>query len=428
MPTSDDDDDRDDGDSATGAAASDTAGSTGSGTTTALDDTGDSGSSGDTSTTSAPTGDDTGEPIGCACALDWIWIANAEQSTLSKIDTATLTEAGRYLTRADGQGDPSRTSVNLAGDVAVANRAGGLTKFYADPVDCADTNGQPGIQTSSGADDVLDWDTEECRAWHTEFPTTNQRPVAWTPGTPNEQGCGAVDQQLWTVASAVEGIAPGVGGIGGVNVYLVDGETGAVAESLLVETFSGAQLGAYGGAVDVAGNLWFSPIGALDQTNPLTRVELDTLEVTHFDFPSDVAAYGITVDRNDRVWVSSTVGSSAARFDPSTEVWDVLPGQVALGGLAQDAANHMWVATEAGAISYDIDTLMEGNGFVAPNGGGVKGIAVDAEGFVWAVNEAAWKIDPDSGMEVGSYDGLTGPYTYSDMTGWGLANNICPER
>lgn len=423
--------DADDGVSATGATggtagtADGTAGGTGESTTatSAVDDTG--GSTGFI----FDVGGDTGDIGACGCDLNYIWIANAEQGTVSKIDTATITEIGRYITRPDGAGDPSRTSVSLSGDVAVANRAGGLTKFYAEESDCADTNGMPGIQTSSGAMDILSWEMEECRAWYTEFPTSNQRPVAWTQGSALPDGCDSEGEKLWTVASAELGLGPGIGGLGGVNVYLVDGETGAIENEILVETFSGFQLGAYGGAVDGAGDLWFSPMGGVDLgANPLTRVDVETFEVTHFDIPKGVATYGITVDHNGRVWMSSTLGSGAARFDPVTEVWDVLGGFGALGGLAEDANNHMWVSTNAGAVSYDIDTLTPGNVFVAPNGGGVKGIGVDADGYVWAVNDVAWKIDPDTGLDVGSYNGLTGPYTYSDMTGWALANATCPPE
>ena len=53
----------------------------------------------------------------------------------------------------------------------------------------------------------------------------------------------------------------------------------------------------------------------------------------------------------------------------------------------------------------------------------IKGISVDVDGFVWAVTGSAHKITPDAPYAFdGSYTGLSGPYTYSDMTGWGLQN------
>ena len=77
---------------------------------------------------------------------------------------------------------PSRTSVIPSGDLAVASRSSGLTKFYATIEKCQESNGMPGIQTSMN-NAALPWDQEECRAWYVSFPYSSQRPVAWAPGT-----------------------------------------------------------------------------------------------------------------------------------------------------------------------------------------------------------------------------------------------------
>lgn len=121
----------------------------------------------------------------------YIFIANSGEATLSKIDTRTLVEEGRYQTRPDGSGNPSRTSVSIdARAVAIANRMGGVTKFWALPSDCEDKNVNGMIDTSTGAGDVRPFADEECVAWHTPFPeATTQRPVAWTSGVYNPQTC-----------------------------------------------------------------------------------------------------------------------------------------------------------------------------------------------------------------------------------------------
>ena len=87
--------------------------------------------------------------------FSYIWVANSTQSAISKINTRTLVEEGRYYTRPDINGNPSRTSVSLNGNVAVANRNGGLTKFYVNEEDCTDTNGNGVINTSTGAANIL---------------------------------------------------------------------------------------------------------------------------------------------------------------------------------------------------------------------------------------------------------------------------------
>jgi hypothetical protein len=413
-------------DGATQTSAASAAASTGA-STSAADSTADSGP-GPEIKLDVGAGTDTDFDL-CGCAINYIWIANTDDSTVSKINTQTVTEEARYLTRADAFGSPSRTSVSFTGDVAVANRFGGLTKFYADPADCLDTNGMPGIQTSGGANDVLAWNMEECRAWYVDFPTTNQRPVAWTPPDDPATGCDdVVEQQLWTVGSATPGLGPGTGGAGGVIAWLVDGLNGAIIETVDIPDFPGFQLGAYGGAVDGTGALFITTQGALTfGNNFLARVDKTTLDVTIWPIPSQVAPYGITVDHNGRPWLTSMLGASGARFDPISETFDIIPGTfLSQGGLMEAPTGEMWVATDDGAISFDVDTLAFSKVFVAPAGGGVKGISVDLDGYVWAVNGIAYKIDPDTGIEVDSYTGLSSPYTYSDMTGYALQNAFCP--
>jgi hypothetical protein len=398
--------------------------------------TGASASADETSADSAADGT-TQEPIfdvgvgetsvddGCGCGLTYIWIANADEGTVSKIDTRTLQEEGRYITRPDGAGNPSRTSVNLSGDVAIANRHGGLTKFYADESDCVESNGMAGIQTSMGANNVLGWDVEECRAWYVEFPTSNQRPVAWTPGTVVDGSCDSEGEMVWTVMSTALGIGPGIGGPGGVTVTLLDGEDGSIVQSIDVADFPGFQLGAYGGAVDAEGNLYFVPMGAVSFNNQLARIDIDDYTVTLWPIPAGIATYGITVDHVGDVWVSSTLGASAARFEVATETWTpIMAGFLSLGGLAEGPDDKIWIAAEGGARSIDRTTLMPGPAFIG--GGTIKGISIDADDYVWAVSDIAYKIDPATGQVENTYNGLTSPYTYSDMTGHALANTFCP--
>lgn len=378
---------------------------------------------------------DVGVPTGgfgsCECELTDIWIADYDTSTVIKIDTRTLVAEGRYLTRPDGNGDPSRTSVNLAGDVAVANRFGGLVKFYGDPAKCVDSNGIPGIQTSTGIDDILPWDQEECRAWYTEFPTSNQRPVAWTAGTNAKEPCTAEGAQVWTVTSATAGLFPGLGGAGGVIASLVDGDSGAVADDVLVAEFSGASFGAYGGAVDGAGNLWFSPLGTF-APGKLVRVERASMDYQIWDIPQGIAPYGITVDHTGRPWLSSTLGSNAARFDPVSSMWSTVPG-FGGSGLAEGPDDWMYVSAGSTVRAIHIESLEVGGVWMTDEA--VKGVSFDADGFLWATtwrdpenpesSAAAFKIDVATMLTDSVFPDLEDPYTYSDMTGNALGSVAC---
>jgi hypothetical protein len=348
--------------------------------------------------------------------FSYIWVANSAQGTISKINTVTMIEEGRYLVRPDGLGSPSRTSVNLSGDVVVANRSGGITKVFARPESCVDSNGVPGIQTSTGKDDILAWGTDECLAWYTAMPYDAQRPMAWTLGTFNEDTCAYQDQKAWTTGGVV-------GQPGSVVALRLNGETGAIEQTISVPEAGTPGAGPYGGAVDGDDNFWFHTRDVAPSI--LVRVDAVTLTYKVFVVPDPVAPYGITVDTKNRVWLAG-YGGGTGRFDPLTETWQVVP-QTGLG-IQEDAKGRMWMAHYPwdirGVHCLDVETMAEIK-FIDMTAAATesRGISIDFKGNVWMVDQTAnaFRIEPEAGTW-DIYTGLTGPYTYSDMTGWGLSN------
>jgi len=325
----------------------------------------------------------------------YIWVANSSQNTISKINTETLVEEGRYYTRPDMQGSPSRTSVSLTGNVAVANRSGGLTKFYANHDDCA------GANTSTGAGDILPWGDDDCLAWHTPMAYQSQRPVAWTQGVFDKAACATTDEKVWTSGSP-NGSS--------VEVVLVDGETGVIEETIPIPGVQANFYGIYGAAVDSEGNFWGSQLGI----GHVVHVDIDT-----FDFeiwPMVASGYGMTVDQEGYVW---TCSSTAARFDPSTETWDQA-NVGGSGGCMSDGGDILWMASSP-MIGINRQTLAVEYSIPLPDY--VHGVSIDYQGYVWGVsmNTNAYRVDPDSGTW-DTVGGLVGPYTYSDMTGFALNN------
>ncbi len=403
--------------SMTAATTSQTTAATTAVTTGASDD-----SSSGTTGLKLDVGDDTAtggfscpDNMGMDVEFSYIWISNTGESTLSKLNTQTLVEEGRYLTR-ETPGSPSRTSVNLSGDVVVANRSGGVSKFYARAEDCVDTNGQPGIQTSSGKDDVLAWSVEECRAWFTQLEGTSNRPIAWTSGTLNEQTCEWEDQKVWTSTSFL-------GQPGTMKVHRLNGDTGAVEDVVELPQVALGSWGAYGGAVDGDNNLWMTTHGS----GTLIRVRDDDLSVSTWPAPAGVLTYGITVDTNGRPWVAGFSGG-VARFDPELESWQVVDAVTGLG-LQADGEGRVWVGSypNKGVTSIDIETL-EVLDIIPIAAGVTKGVSVDFFGYVWVVSmdTQAYRVDPET-QTYDIYDGLNQAYTYSDMTGWGLKNVQVPQ-
>jgi len=210
--------------------------------------------------------------------LSHIWIANSSQGSVSKINTQTMIEEGRYTVRPDSAGNPSRTSVSLSGDVAVANRLGGVIKIWENPDNCQENNGVPGIQTSTGGGDILAWGQDECVAWYTPLAYSSNRPLAWAPGEWNSSTCSYDDEKVWT---------GGANGGGTTQVLLMDGETGIVEQTInLPEVASG--IGLYGGAVDGDGHFWGIETGGVR----LFRVDRQTFTYQVWSGPG-VGSYGI---------------------------------------------------------------------------------------------------------------------------------------
>jgi hypothetical protein len=369
-------------------------------------------------------------PGGCECgqasSFSYIFVANSPESTVSKIDTLSVTEVGRYLTRADVAGNPSRTSVSISGRaVAVANRHGGLIKIFANEADCVDANGNGVIDTSSGAADVRAWDQDECVHWYRDFPGwTVQRPVAWAPGTFDAAQCRWYDEAVWT-AGCGGGFQPGFGGDNTTHVHLVDGETGLDLQVVDLADYSCQGFGPYGGAVDSEGNFWL-----LQNNGFLARVNRDDFQHQVWAHSPNTAPYGLTVDANGRPWVTSySAMVGAARFDPVTETWAEALDPVLVNngqsGIAQGADGRIWMGVSTGGglgiASMDPESLLVLDTFPVVGVQG-KGISVDGQGYVWrAGGSTATKIDPDDGS-ASAYVGLTSAYTYSDMTGFGVAN------
>jgi hypothetical protein len=398
-----------------GADAADSAGTAGAGDGTAADEAGGDDAGGDDGPPvvfdlgsipdAGPFGNCTskggkdGEP-----EFSYLWAANSAQGTISKIDTQTVTEVGRYLVRPDGFGSPSRTSVSLSGHVAVANRSGGITKIYATPELCQDTNGTPGIQTSADSN-YLPWGEEECVAWYAPFPYQSQRPVAWVQGELEPTTCQYVDERLWT--SGMTG--------GSIDVLLLDGETGVVMDMVNVAGLVADSYGLYGGAVDGEGNFWATQLGT---ANKLVRVDIDDLSYEIWNPPSGPWWYGMTVDSEGFVWMC---GDSVGRFDPMTETFMTSAVGGYTGCMAETGADGLlWMSTGGGVIGVNRQNLQVEKTWSTP---GSYGVSIDFYGYVWTVanGNSAHRVDPDTG-QVTSYNGLYGAYTYSDMTGYALSH------
>ncbi len=351
--------------------------------------------------------------------FSYIWIANSLESTVSKINTRTLVEEGRYLTR-DTPGNPSRTSVSVDGRaVAVANRNGGVVKIWARSQDCKGPN------TSTGPADVKPWGTDDCVAWYTAFPgARSQRPVQWTTGELNPVTCQWDNQKIWTAEGRDPSDPQGEGGFckdDRVYVHRLNGDTGMIEDTVELP-FPCTTFGVYGGAVDSTNDLWLSRL--FEGSPGAIRVDFDDLT---YEEIGPFYGYGITVDHKGRIWGGTGV---PGRWDPIAKIWTSIAGSInnAGVGLAEDNVNRMWVGIIGGIQAIDSETMALGPAVMfAGEQVQCKGISVDVDGFIWAVpdnGDRAYRVNPED-LTYEKIGGLVGAYTYSDMTGGTLKSVAC---
>ncbi len=349
----------------------------------------------------------------------FIWISNTGEGTVSKFDTRTFEEKGRYFTGPAGAGnDPSRTSVNTFGDVFVANRSGmTVSKISALGEGCPDTNGDGVVTTSSGSD-ILPWGQDDCVLWNVALNGGGVlRAVA-------AQDVRASDDTLQP--------AVWVGGWSG-RVWKLSSDTGAV----LVDTAS--PVSTYGFALDGRGNLWISgwtdnAIGRINTNLCLTTDSCaDPVCDSNGDGSGDACVkeriaigyspYGITVDFNQRVWAG---GQNILRYDPQAAAGSRIVSAPAsfIHGIAADDKGFIWAAAmTTGVVRYSADDPTQSVA-VPDTQFSSKGIAVDLDGKVWSINlsnSSATVVVPGPTLNdhtaTTPITNLVSPYTYSDMTG-----------
>ncbi len=362
----------------------------------------------------------------------FIWIANYLVGTVTKIDTRSgdivaqyyssrlpgevLPDnlAGQVAIPAQGSNlhSPSRTAVDLDGNMFVANRAnvqsgsqGSLTKIAGTKAYGIDRNHNGIIDTSSGAGDIRTDD--ECVLWTVKVG----KPGGYVRGV-------AVDSENNVWASTFNDAV----------LYRFNGETGELMQTIDIKAETGNNaVQIYGIAIGRDGAIYSTSLDAkwAARTDPKgdagSRIRL---QQTQFQ------GYGLAVDANGVEWIG--------RWEPAGETnlqmvdWNSTPPTVGYRsspysgktrGVAIDGDGFIWTA------NYDSSQLLKfspsGNFLAAYSvASGPIGVAVDSLGKIWAVCYTAnmcTRIDPATGARA-DFPAGGQPYSYSDMTGFQLRN------
>lgn len=335
-----------------------------------------------------------------------LWVSNSAENSVSRIDTQTGNEVGRYNVCTD----PSRTAVDLEGNVWVGCRGdGGVVKILVDKPNCPDKDQDGTIETSMDTSgdgkiqpgEMLPKGQDEC----VKFLVY--------PGGMVQRGA-AVDKDNFAW----------IGDWDGMKVRRLDPETGEVVQTIQLKT------NPYGLAMDGNGILWVSGRGG----DKLERADPATGETQVFApvVPDYFSPYGISVDQKGRVWVADFSGTPRVfRYIPEEDKWDYALTASSPRGLAAAPDGNVYVALD----SSDSVGIINGETMEVINvvnlgtGRFPVGMSIDMDGFIWAVNQngqTATKIDPINFSIVGEYPVGMNPYCYSDMTGFQLLNYISP--
>lgn len=370
-----------------------------------------------------------------------IWIANSADSTVSKVDTRTMKQIARYRTF-PGLGDPSRTSVSLGGDVAVANRAwqngavaanASVVKIAGDKGGCIDRNGNGVIDTYEGEATTLPaqfmWtdpskpSPDECVLWLTPLNTDPSGAMVQT--LPRAAGFDGVITDFGLSQYLYVGL------YNNSEVIRIDAATGKVVKRISV-----APTRPYGLVIDKDGSVWASEYS----NGNLAKVDVANADkVTVYSSANGKAnpcPYGVTSD--SRGYIYGAFGKCVSRFNPTTETWERLDiaGAGQLRGLALDNKNQLYAAddqlglwhVDASAVPPATGTSLKMLKLVDTRMGGAAsqnvGAAIDFDNKPWVISQAnrAIKIDPATNYSMQENNLVRGSYTYSDMSGYQLRN------
>jgi choice-of-anchor A domain-containing protein len=369
----------------------------------------------------------------------YIWIANFEMGTVTKIDTRSGKQVARYdsalVRNWDGTipavrpprgacNSPSRTAVDGNGNAYVVNRAicsgdsASATKYAGTLSSCVDRNGNGAIDTSSdvNGNGLIDL------ASSAEYKGQADECILWTKNFTgiNDLGRAAAvdqDQNLW------------VGAYDSSKLFKLDGNTGAVLKMINPRAQAGVGMTyIYGIAIGPGGFIYTSDITGqrLMKVNPNAAPGAEVVRV----LISPVPTYGIAVDKNGVAWLGNWSPNAVSLVKADFNTGTVTTHGGYLGGcsgytrgVALDSTGNIWTSC------WSTDKLLKFNGagtFLAsyPVGDGPVGAAVDGDGKIWTVNQngdSATRFDPATNATA-SFPTSGRPYSYSDMTGFQQRN------
>jgi hypothetical protein len=378
-----------------------------------------------------------------------LWIANAGEDTVSRIDTSTNKEVGRYRTWFTGSAPaypthlgnpyagaaPSRTAVDVEGNVFVANRhfdgrAPVLLKILASGFIDRNANGVEDTSTDANNNGTIDVGEmlplvdANANALIDQNEIQDER-VAWATRLPSPTENNALgrsvsidtDGNVWFGAHSTQ------------RYYKIRGTDGVILSGPHATSTLGTHT-PYGSLVDGNKLLWSASLSdnlfKLDTTDPDNAAKKAR-------YVHGGTNYGIASGLQggvQHIYLGIISGGRYVDFNTQTNTFTFpqCGTNIASIGIATDGAGDIFVAhnnglrkcTSAGALLWDAP--------LQPGTFEAWGVVIDADQNAWLVHRMQGAGPPG---KVAKYNGTTGaamgvfnvgsnPYTYSDATGLGI--------
>jgi len=370
-----------------------------------------------------------------------LWVANAGEDTLSKIDTTLNKEVGRYRTWFGSTGftnhgafsgpAPSRSAVDIDGNAYILNRHFDngrpmLMKVLSEGF--IDRNGNGVADTSVDADNSGTISAAETRPVVNGAAATfdcsaascesQDERVAWTSTLPaTEAGglgralCIGTDGNLW------------VGVFSTRRFYKIRATDGAILSGPHAVAWT-----PYGCLVDGNGILWSASLGTqmgrLDTNNPANTAVFND---------GSSSNYGIALG-NGKVYLASQSNFGFREFNPATNTFSTPGGSKGFSslGISVDGSGNVWTGpyATAGVRKYNAAGAQQCSGANQFSGSiETRGVIIDADNNIWQINRFTNSIAKYRGSDcapLGVVPVGFDPYTYSDATGFAARNTTTP--
>ncbi|MFC1669809.1 hypothetical protein ACFL20_05400 [Spirochaetota bacterium] len=363
-----------------------------------------------------------------AMRTDYVWIANSDEDTVSKIDVATGCEKARYFVC----NRPNRIAVDRFGNAVVACLEDSqIVKLSAHERNCVDSNNNTVINTSTdvSGDCVISPDemvaNDECILWSA---------VPDNPSCTNS--CGRAvgvdrDNNIWAGFYASK------------KLIKLDGDNGTILDSIVLSYYP------YGLAIDSNGSLWIS---SRDGSGYLVKIDPSNGAESDYSVPGN-ATYHLAIDPFDKVWVASGEDGGVHRFDPSDETWDTFSNlgrghtrDIAISSIRDSqgdineskvfVSHHTWatVCTSDNTHRYisviNALTHIEGTPIDLGSDRAPIALSLDSNNSLWSANRcdsSTSKINTYNGSVIGTYPVGLGPYVAGDQTGHAFQTIVSPS-